>query len=325
VQSVPQEEDRPTILVPYEGPADGHEAEDIFIYLRPETNGVEVESRLLRVMKQCPAYRNGLDLVYMANLPGEYMLNRHVVEQHYRHKLYFAVHGKQAFTPWMRTSFESQTGESFDAAHILGAFEALREFQVEPEGLFARWVDESLIRVIAGQTVKYLEDAWVVASDIPALLHKNSRGTDIAVMLFRSRVGYSYFEELVQEMYEQIIDAGLVNPRLPLGRIFHYSRSPFEQLLDGMGYLVDSDGSPHPVEDLSFVRYCRDSGLGVESLLGIVRNPLFGWVNQQGIYFEDDVFRMTEHATYRSALEKLDTAVTQILLRAPASVDVPER
>lgn len=316
---MPQTDSAPTVLVPYTGPADGHEAEDIFIYLRPETNGVEVESRLLRVMKQCPAYHNGLDLVYMANLPGENMLLRHVVEQHYRHKLHFAVHGKRAFTPWMRTSFESQTGESFDSARILGGFEALRELQMEPEGLFARWVDESKIRVIAGQTIKFLEDTWVVASDMPAVLHKNNRGTDIAVMLFRSRVGYSYFEELVQEMYEQIIDAGLVNPRLPLNRIFHYSRSPFEQLLDGLGYLVNADGSPVPVEDLSFARYCGDVGIDSQALLGIIRNPLFGWVDKQGIYFEDDVFRMTEHATHRAALERLDTAVTQILLRAPSA------
>lgn len=321
---MPHADQAPTVLVPYTGPADGPEAEDIFIYLRPETNGVEVESRLMRVIKQCPAYHNGLDLVYMANLPGEYMLKQHVVEKHYRHKLHFAVHGKQAFTPWMQTAFESQTGESFETANILGAFEALHVLQMEPEGMFARWVDESQICIIAGQTLKHLDEAWVVASDIPAVLHKNNRGTDIAVMLFRSRVGYSYFEELVQEMYEQIIDAGLVNPRLPLNRIFHYSRGPFEQILDGLGYLVDGNGSPHPVEDLGFARYCSNSGISTKALLGVIQNPLFGWVNRQGVYFEDDVFRMTEHATYRAAIERLDTAVTQVLLRAPSVVISPQ-
>ena len=313
-ESMIDDRGRPTVLLDYSGVDDDPAVEDIFVYVRPETNGVEIESRLLRVIKHCPAYRNGLDLVYMANLPGEYILDRHIVERHYAHKLFFAVHGAPSFTPEMRDEFERRSRSPFRSDCVLGGYQALKILGMTPEELFGIWVDDDSMITVAGQTLKRIENYWVIGYDIPALLHKNTRNTDIAVMLFRSRVGYPYFVELVERMYEQIIDDGLVDRRIPRSRLFHYSRSPFEQVLDGSGYLIRSDGSPAGLDDLTFARYLDRHGVPDRSIRGILRHPMFLWRPPNGERYEHDIYGETEHFSYPDALARLEEAVGQRLL-----------
>lgn len=307
---------KPSVLVEYPGPVVSEDLQDIFVYVRPETNGVEVESRLLRVVRECPAYHNGLELIYMANLPGEYMMEEHVIERHYAHKLFFAVHGARSFSEPMIREFEVKTGTSFSPERILGGFEALRYLGMTPEGLFALWVDEREVVSVAGQTVKHIDDYWVIGYDIPALVHKNTRNTDIAVMLFRSSVGYAYFAELVNDMYEQILEDRLVDSRMPRGRVFHYSRSPFEHILDGTGYLVGKDGTPAHHDDLSFAGYLYKHGVEASELEGLLRNPVFWWHSNDdnsdnSSVSECDIYTKSEHMSNREALDCLNAASAQ--------------
>lgn len=305
---------KPSVLVDYPGAVTAEDLQDIFVYVRPETNGVEVESRLLRVVRECPAYHNGLELIYMANLPGGYMMEQQVIERHYAHKLFFAVHGARSFTEPMIREFELKTGASFSPERILGGFEALRYLGMTPEGLFALWVNESEVVSVAGQTVKHIDDYWIIGYDIPALVHKNTRNTDIAVMLFRSSVGYAYFVELVNDMYEQIVEDGLVDSRMPRGRVFHYSRSPFEQILDGTGYLVDRAGAPAKLSDLSFAGYLFEHGIATTELRGLLSNPVFLWRDtstDNSNVSECDLYTKSEHMSNREALDCLKAASGQ--------------
>lgn len=305
---------KPSVLVDYPGAVVDEDLQDIFVYVRPETNGVEVESRLLRVVRDCPAYHNGLELIYMANLPGEYMMEQHVIERHYAHKLFFAVHGARSFSGPMIREFESKTGTRFSPERILGGFEALRYLGMTPEGLFALWVDKRDVVSVAGQTVKHIDDYWIIGYDIPALVHKNTRNTDIAVMMFRSSVGYAYFVELVNDMYEQILDDGLVDSRMPRGRVFHYSRSPFEQILDGTGYLVDRKGMPAKPSDLSFSGYLYEHGISPTHLEGLLSNPVFLWRDhslENSEVSECDIYTKSEHMSNSEALDCLGAAFAQ--------------
>lgn len=60
----------PKVLVPYIGPStDPHEL-DVLFYLRPESNGVAVESTVLAVIRRCRAEGVAIQLGYMANIPG---------------------------------------------------------------------------------------------------------------------------------------------------------------------------------------------------------------------------------------------------------------
>jgi hypothetical protein len=304
----------PQVLVPYPGPDPDQDVQDIFVYLRPETNGVLVESTLLGVIKGCAKYRNGISLIYLANVPGQFILDHHIIEQHYAHKLYFAVHGKKVFTPHMRESFSDYFGVTWSDADIIGSFEALRILGLSPEELFRRWVPRDQMLTVDGQTIKRFGELFVVNYDIPALLHKNNRGTDIAVMVFRCRVSYDYFEGLVDEMQSALVEREIVSARIPVSRTFHYSRGPFEQLLDAIDYLYTPDGAPVPLSDLSFVRYAEKRGYGIDNLMGLIKSPicLFGTGD---ILVEENVFAYTLNDSYKEAVDKLKSLRAQLWIR----------
>ena len=302
----------PQILLPYPGPSDDPQIQDIFVYLRPETNGVLVESLLLNVIKSCGRYRSGIKLIYLANFPGEYILDHHVIERHYSHKFFFAVHGKRAFTTKMKRAFEHRFGRSFDDAPIIGSFEALAELEKSPEQLFSSWVPSEDMLHVDGQSIKKIDGHFVVNYDIPALLHKNNRGTDIAVMLFRCSVDYDYFHELVDEMREVLVEKGVLNPSVPASRAFHFSKGPFEQLLDAADYLCDTSGTPRPIDDLSFVRYAGTRGYTPAQLQSVIEYPVCLFETDDGTRVEESIFSYTADDSYEEAIDKLDHLRAQL-------------
>ncbi len=295
----------PQVLVPYPGPDGSGDVQDIFVYLRPETNGVLVESTLLRVIEKCRKDRSGIKLIYLANIPGDFILRNHIVERHYAQKFYFAVHGKRAFTHSMRERVEAYFGVVWDEAHVIGGFEALNVLNKTPEGLHSTWVPAGDHLVVDGQSIKRIEGILVVNYDIPAILAKNSRSTDIAVMLFRCS-DYDYFEELVDLMHEALVEKGILGKNVPASRAFHYSKGPFEQLLDAVDYLYASGSEPVPLEGLSFVQYAAARGFTLDDLLGVVRNPIGLFDDGGGELREDNIFIYTADDSYAESIDKLE-------------------
>lgn len=304
----------PSVLVPYPGPDGSGRTQDIFVYLRPETNGVLAESTVFRVVERCSEYKSSLFLTYLANIPGDFMVRNHVVEEHYALKLYFAVHGRAAFTTRMREQFEEYFRVAWDAAPVIGAFEAIRELNMRPDELFETWVSGEEVLLLSGQNVKRIRDRYVVNYDVPALLHKNNRNTDVAVMVFRTSVDYDYFGQLLGQMREGLVEAGAMNPRYHLSRAMHHSKSPFEQVLDGMGYLYQSDGSRVPFEKLSFVAYCAAHGVTPDHLRGVLSHPLGRFQREDGSIVEDEIVNYTFHENFEQSLQKLRRMVSQYLV-----------
>jgi hypothetical protein len=264
----------PQVLVPYRGPDPDPDCLDVFLYLRPESNGVQVESTILSVIQSCGEYRTGINLVYMANMPGDYIVRNRIVERHYAMRLFFAVHGGGAFSVDMIRQFESYYAVPFEMENVIGAFEALHRFGWQPEELFALWVAEKDVTRIAGQVVKRYQGLFIVNYDIPALLHKNNTDTDIAVMAFRTRVGYRHFFELADRMREALVERGLLRTGLPIARAVHISRSPFEQLVDTRDYLLRPDGSPAELEDSSFACFLMERGIPAAVVQGLTDHPI---------------------------------------------------
>ena len=304
----------PKVLVPYPGPATTSDEQDIFVYLRPESNGVLVESTLLRVIERCPEYRTTIRLVYLANVPGDYIVAEHTVEEHYAVKFSYAVYGKQYFTPHMKETFSDFFGVPFDSARIIGAFEALRELETTPEELFRLWVPAGDVLVVNGQNIKRTGDVYVVNYDMPALLHKNNRGTDFAVMIFRTALTYDAFSEIVTRMHESLVAAGLLEGDLPVSRVFHYSKGPFEQILDGIGYLFSADAKT-ALADLTFCRFLADRKIPFDEILGVIRNPICRFTEQSGTTIEENIFVYTKHDSYAEALRKYHCITSQVLVR----------
>lgn len=305
----------PQILMSYPGPDASGSVQDIFLYLRPETNGVLVESALFKVVQSCSQYRTGIQLVYLANFPGAFIVGNHIIERHYAHKFFFAVHGKRAFTTRMRRSFEERFDVPFAEADVIGSFEALHVLDKTPEELFSHWVPAEDVLHVEGQTVKRYGDRFVVNYDIPALMHKNNRGTDIAVMLFRCRVDYDYFVDLVHEMRDALVEKGILSANLPASRAFHYSKGPLEQILDATDYLRCRDGEPVPVEELSFIAYARAHGYTTAEIMGAVRSPVCIFEEPDGSLVEESIFAYTATDTFDEALAKLRSIRAQLWIR----------
>ncbi len=301
--------------MPYPGPDGSGEIQDIFVYLRPETNGVLVESLLLKVIQGCSQYRTGIKLVYLANFPGQFIVDHHIVERHYAHKFFFAVHGKRVFTSRMRQAFSRRFEVPFADADVIGSFEALHVLDVTPDELFRLWVPAEDVLHIDGQTIKRYGRRYIVNYDIPALLHKNSRNTDIAVMLFRCNLDYGYFVELTDEMREALVEQSVLSANVPASRAFHYSKGPMEQLLDATDYLCRSDGSTVDADELSFVSYAARHGYSAGQLLGVVHSPICLFELPDGSLLEENIFTYTSTDTYPEALEKLGAIRAQLWMR----------
>jgi len=295
----------PKILVPYPGPQNSPDILDIFVYMRPETNGVIGESAIMKVIGNCPEYKVDLNMIYLANIPGDYIVRNHIVEKHYAVKFHFAVHGKNAFTSFMRERFNEYFDRSVDEAPVIGSFEALRRLHLSAEELFSFWVEPEKILNVDGQTIKLVEGVYVVNYDIPALLHRNSRNTDIAVMLFRTTLTYEYFSGLVEKMREAMISLGLLSPVVPIARAFHYSKNPFEQLIDGLGYLCKPDGGAASLSDLSFAVYLDSQGTENDTVLDTLSHPIARFHAEDGTEYEDNLLTCTYHNSFSESLEQL--------------------
>lgn len=302
---------KPKVLVPYAGSDSDVNALDIFVYLRPETNGLEVESTILSVIQRCGQYRSDIKLIYMANVPGGFITKHRIVERHYAVRLFYAVHGGGVFSDDMARQFEEFYGEPFDPGRVVGAFEALRSFGMRPDDLFSVWVEDSEITRIAGQVVKRMKDRWVVNYDMPALLHKNNNETDIAVMAFRTRAGYPHFFSLASQMKEQLVARNLLTSRMPIARAVHISRSPFEQLLDARDYLLDGGTGRSLWRDCSFARFLADRGLDVRQIQGLIEHPIVQFDFGVDAPLDQNLLDLCEGFDYEDAWAIINRMVSQ--------------
>lgn len=263
--------EEPRVLIPYTVRDLNPGLLDIFVYLRPETNGVDVESAIFSVVR---SWDTPLSLQYLANLPGEFVAEHRIVERHYHDRIFFSRHGARGFSVSMRRQFETFFGTPFDEDRILGAYSALEVLGITEEDLFHLRVPDDSVTVIAGQNIKKIGSFFVVNYDIPAILLRNRRGTDIAVMMFQTEMSYHEFFEVVSRFRLVLTERHLINPEFDLSRAVHVSRGPVEQLIDTRDYLLASNGEPMGIMAGSFARYLALKGVSQLEISGIAAHPV---------------------------------------------------
>lgn len=309
------EERNPTIIIPFKEVPDNPHCRDTFVYLRPESNGIEVESLIMGAIREESVCRNNVKLAYLANIPGDFILTRGLIEHHYRVRLLFALKGRHLFTKHMKKVFKSYFRCSFDKAEILDPFEAMKRLGIDEETLFKTWVKPSNMLNINGQSIKKIKNLFILNYDIPALLHKNNINTDIAVMIFRTCRQNEDVSFMIDVIENKLKEKGVVNIKNPLSRIFHYSKGPFEELLDCSGFLYDKDCNNISLDRLSFGRYLLNNGVGLEQIKGALFYPIMFFRNADGKYVENDIFSYTRGLSYKEALERFQTAYSQLVVR----------
>jgi hypothetical protein len=292
----------PTIIVPYPGPAEEEGVQDIFVNLRPETNGVIAESAILKVVKAANKTQDAMKLIYLANYPGEFIVAHKIIEQYYSLRFHFAVHGKAAFTPSMKRRFSDWFQLDYEQAPLVGSFEAIEILGVQPEELFEIWVAEKDVVFINGQLIKKIGKLYVINYDIPALLHKNSKNTDIAVMIFRTKLAYPEVKSLVYDMNQALCGIGVLNPQFDAARAFHYSKSPFEQILDSISFLFTASNEKLGLADFTFSRWLLSMGYTEEAIIDLLRNPLVSYRKKDARPAEDNLFLLSQLKSYKETL-----------------------
>jgi len=305
---------KPTVLIPYTSSYESDECNDICVYLRPETNGVEVESILLRVIHGNPEYKNRLKLAYLANIPGDFIVAHKIIEKYYSLQLYFTTYGKKAFTLFMRQQFEEYFGMSFTDADIISPFDAVKKLNISYTELFDLRVPKKDMFEIHRQTIKRYNGYFILNYDIPAILHKNNNKTDIAVMIFRTDLGYSQFRQVIDEMGNALITENVLHPGKPLSRIFHYSKGPFDQIRDAIGYLYTKDVRHVNLKRIAFSNYLIEKGITMHQILGALKKPLMYFTDDDQHEVECDIFSYTKEDSYKGAYEKYVNINSQAVL-----------
>ena len=304
---------QPSVLVEYPGPTEAEGEQDVSLYLRPESNGIRVESTIMRCLREYPGSEDCIRVVYLANLPGSFVADRSIVAEHYATRIRFANRGRDLFTPQMRQEFERHFDRPFDDAQVLGAFQALDALDMGADELFKLRVPEADFTYILGQTLKRVGETYVVNYDIPALLHRHNETTDIFAMLLRMRISYPEFASIVVDIGHALVEQEIVSGRIPMSRIFHYSKGPFEQILDGIGYIYTPDGNHIPYRRMSFLHYLTTRGFAQDHILRAVAHPIvrLARASPPGAA-EVNLFEYTRGCTYSQAATRF-TEVEEVL------------
>jgi len=284
------------------------------VYLRPETNGIEVESVMMRTIQSSSFYREKVQLVYLANLPGSFIGKKRAIEKHYHLKIMFAKRGGKLFTAYMKHQFSEFFGIPFEKASIWGAFEALRHMGYSRTGLFNIWVPHNELLSLNGQTIKRVGDQFIVNYDIPAILMKNRDDTDMAVMILRTDLGPESIYQLMMNMVDSLKNQGLLSDGEAFTRVFHFSRSPFEQILDGIGFIYNQDGNHIDLNSINFYTYLLERGISPGEIEKILKYPIFCFQDPENGYYEKTIYTATYGMGYDEAYKKLILSEGQVLL-----------
>lgn len=304
----------PTVVIPYETECRTEMCQDVCVYLRPEANGIQVESVMMRTIQTSDFYRERVKLVYLANLPGGFIGRRRIIEKHYHLKIKFATRGRGLFTDFMKRRFSEYFGVPFEKAEIWGSFEVMKRKDYTRTGLFDIWVPQEKMLFLNGQTIKQVGDVFIINYDIPAILMKNHIDTDMAVMILRTDLNPKEVHGLMMRMVDSLKSQGLVTRGESFTRVFHYSRSPFEQILDGIGFLYDPDGGHVPLKGINFYAYLLSRGLTDGEIKKIIQYPIFNFRGDDGEYYEKTIYTASYGMGYDDAYQTLVSARGQVLL-----------
>lgn len=327
----------PQVLKEYTGP--GKEGEqDILILLRPQANNCFFESLLLSVFRSSPEYRKTLWLEYLANLPGEFIYKKNLMERHYAYRMNFANEGKNAMTDTMKTRFQEVFQLSVDECEIYGAYDAMIRLDMDEKELFKYDVVEDEKIKFSGQSIvkikdKNNKDVYVINYDIPALLTFNYKDTNSAVMIFRTTLTYKAFNRIILDVLHRISSAladsnsktgkgckAYLSPedmKLLQGtnifrhkRLFHYSHGPFEQILDGRDFIYNSKGESVSLEKLTYTNYLLQRGISIEEIDTLINNPIITLTSkkQKEIKWENSLFIHTRNMSYEKGYGIMDHA-----------------
>lgn len=302
----------PQVLVPYPGIGKENE-QDIFLFLRPETNNYKVESLILSVFRKSSEYKKAISVQYLANLSGKFIENTNLFRKHYAMRLFFAQRDKYALSSHMKERFEYFFSVKFETSEIIGGFEALNRLEINFEDLLRIHISEENTLHISGQTIKKIFDkngipVFVINKDLPAIFMRTYTHENCAVIMFRTTLPYEMLNEYIRKIYKVLIENNVIpfvqggDTCKKIKTVFRYSEGPFEQLRDSIEFLYHSDGTNIELSDTRFAQYLYNKDISYDMMKKLITFPLLCY--QDNFTYEcneSTLFEQTKYTTYEQA------------------------
>jgi hypothetical protein len=109
-------------------------------------------------------------------------------------------------------------------------------------------------------------------------------------------------------MGDALKTAGILSEKNLVSRVFHYTKSPFDQIQDGLEYLYKSDEAKD--NGISFLCYLDNEGFSPDKILSYLKKPVITIHTASGER-ENSIFEFTKGMNYREASDFLKTAALQ--------------
>lgn len=258
------------------------------IYVRPQTNKLNYERAIIL---GCQKYG---DIVYLANIGGKIFIDNLLIIEHYSTQYFFAMHSKSIVSeyPEMVEAFEKHFNVPFESADIVNPYEAILKLGITTEKLFNTIVDDSHFMRLYGQTIKKINDIYVINYDIPEILAKYTPEINVFVLsvIFKdqatqlSDLNQAIFENLKTDNSTPIIDEEKYSTHKwheKVRRTYHISYNHIASMFDMKDFVFSADGSEIAFEEIPLANYLiRNNIISEENLLALKRFSL--------VYYYDD-------------------------------------
>ncbi|MCG8573096.1 MAG: hypothetical protein MJB14_23430 [Spirochaetes bacterium] len=251
---------KPDILINYQNSIDAILPTAV-IYVRPRTNLVKYEKDILLGVQPFG------DVIYLANLNGRLFIQNALILEHYSTEYKFAMFGKAEIARYseMINTIENYFHINFEEANIIGAFESLIQLNLKPDQLFNIIVDQKDFLRVYGQTIKKIDDYYVVNYDIPAILNNYTPETNIFVIVIRLKdpnttiqdIDQSIFLNIKNDKNTPIIDEDKLKNLSwfeKIRRTYHISHNHLTALFDMLDFVFVDRGNTVDLDDIPFTK-----------------------------------------------------------------------
>ena len=280
---------KPDIIIEYNNDLNNFTPVTV-IYVRPESNYLAYENAIIK------GIHKHSDIIYMANISGILFIKDALILEHHSVQYHFAILGKSEIAkyPEMVKKFENHFNINFDKAEIIGAFDAILKLKITQEELFNTFVNNKNFLRYYGQTIKKIDNYYVVNYDIPALLKKYTPTINVFVVVAKFKKPDYSFLSLNQSISKEIMS----NNKSPIiafnndkfnnlkwmekvKRTYHFSNNHIMAMFDMIDFVFKSDGSHINFNETPLGHMLIKNNIDEKKLMKIKDYPIV-YINQNG-------------------------------------------
>ncbi len=307
---------KPDIIIEYNINLDNF-APVTVIYVRPESNYLAYENAIIK------GIHHYTDIIYMANINGMLFIKDALILGHLSSQYHFAIFGKSELAnfPEMIEEFENFFKIKFNQAEIIGSFEAILKLKISQEELFKTFVNDKDFLRFYGQTIKKINNYYIINYDIPALLEKYTPKIDVFVIVAKFKDADFSFVELNQSISKEImcdnkspiIDFNLdkfenLHWMEKVKRTYHFSHNHIMAMFDMIDFVFKNDGSHINYNDTPLGYFLLNNKINIDTLIKIKEFPIV-YINQNGVKKLGNIIEEANNKSINQCIDLINSII----------------